>query len=168
MGTSVGVEQFLGKLEAYTALVETSDLEAVKLAAVASKSTINTFLARDTKGHMRLSGVGKRGAAIGTVYALVEGVNPTAILTPYGPEWLLEDDTKAHEIVPKRLQLTAKGNRRRTGSNALHFDGRFASHVESPGTTGKHPFAAGSEAAIPVASQAFRQVHEAALRKVFA
>ena len=84
---------------------------------------------------MRLSGIGERGARVGARFDVFGTVNPSAVVKATGPLHLLEHDTDPHDIGPK------KGRR---GAKALRLaNGRFASGVHHPGTTGSRPFEKG-------------------------
>jgi hypothetical protein len=101
-----------------------------------------------TGGDMRLSGVGLRGARVGARYDVRGVENPVALVRATGPYHLLERDTRAHGIAPRK--------RRRT--RALRFrDGTFAASVQHPGTRGRHTFEKSVDAKRDEAARAFEQ-----------
>lgn len=90
-------------------------------------------------GDNRLSGVGRRGAKVGAGYNVRGRVNPTALISARGPLHLIERDTGAHSIEPRRKR--ARGNRKRRA--ALKFGATYATAVDHPGTRGQRPFGKG-------------------------
>ena len=89
----------------------------------------------------RLSGVGRRGVRVGARFDVRGKVNPTALIRATGPLQLIERDTKAHDIGPRRKY--ARGSRKK--KPAIKFGGRYAPGVRHPGTRGRAPFARGVE-----------------------
>lgn len=90
-------------------------------------------------GDNKLSGVGRRGARVGAGYNVKGRVNPTALITARGPLHLVERDTGAHSIEPRRRR--ARGNRKRRA--ALKFGATYAMSADHPGTRGQRPFGKG-------------------------
>jgi hypothetical protein len=90
-------------------------------------------------GGTRISGVGKKGAKVGVRYDVVGYVNPVGIIKYTGPVHLANSGTRPHEILPRRSQTTAKGNKRRGSASALSPKGNpwAAARVQHPGTPGK-------------------------------
>lgn len=103
------------------------------------------------------------GAPKGLVARGRTGVNFTvfgaaATVKWYGPVHLVNNPTKPHELKPKA----------RRGGKALRLaDGHFRSHVEHPGTDGKHFFEAGEQAAAQAIPPVFRTVYRGQLARYF-
>lgn len=116
----------------------------VVVAAQTVKTSVQTQLAAAGVQNGKLRGVGKRGAKIGVRYDVA---GDTALVRATGPFQLIERDTKAHRI-PK-----VRGARARKRVVAIPGVGvrAWANH---PGTKGKHPWAKGVVAAIPVQHKA--------------
>lgn len=94
----------------------------------------------------RLSGVGKRGAKLGVKYRVSKsGDGAQSQINATGPFQLIERDTRAHSEPRKH---------RPRRYNAIPGEGVF-SHVEHPGTKGKHPFERGVLAALPACLKFF-------------
>ena len=138
--------------EAARLLMPETARKAVESAALVTKRTILDG------SPARLRGVGTRGARLGVRYDVKGEQNPVAIVKAVGPWQLIENNTRAHDIKPKRRRspkkaiLTPQGPRR----SAHH-----------PGTRGQHPFAKGVERATPAATLAFVKTVRADLVKQF-
>jgi hypothetical protein len=90
--------------------------------------------------------VGKRGARIGVRYDLVS--DTAAVVRMTGPAHLIERDTQAH-----RIPREARGRGRRQTRNVKHLyipGVGVRMSAQHPGTKGKHPWAKGVTAAVPV------------------
>lgn len=142
----------------------------------------------------RLRNVGKTGAPLTTrIYKAGSAEQPQSVLKAVGPWQFIENDTKAHVILPKsfgsrrtRRQIAeglftrAAGRRlsrgRRTGGDAFigaQHAGALKTprgprvYVRHPGTKGKHPWKHGVERGAPAASLAWAQAVRADLRRQF-
>lgn len=128
-----------------------------KTAAVIKQSA--TLSLRTVVPTGRLSGVGKRGAAVGVRYK-VHPETKTARVFMTGPAQLIERDTKAHRI--------PRENRRRNKKRPIVIPGvgprRSANH---PGTRGQHPWEKGVTAGLQRADDVAATVYFGAARKVF-
>lgn len=104
----------------------------------------------------RLSGVGKRGAKVGVRFNVRGRTNPTVLIGATGPFHLIERDTRAHTITPKRKRraIVIPG----VGPRA------YAKH---PGTRGKHPWRSGVNKAIPRVGRVMREEQFDSLRRFF-
>lgn len=154
--------QFVAKLEAAQAgLSQAATVGVVSAARYAGRS-VEAIMPN------RLSGVGKRGARLGTrVYPPRRGAaSVDALLRVTGPAQLIERDTAAHDIPRQR---TAGGRRRRAANKVLAFpDGGFRrGPVHHPGTSGQHPFARGVTAALPAVGRIMDEPYAAVLRSIF-
>lgn len=139
------VTQFLAKTAKMGTELGTLQHRTVEIAVLTVKKSVETQMQVAGVDNGRLSGVGKRGAKIGARYDFV-GPN-TAIVRATGPFHLLERDTKAHRI-PK-----VRGTRARKRVVVIPGVGvrAWANH---PGSKGKHPWAKGVAAAIPIQEKA--------------
>lgn len=106
----------------------------IRAGALAVTRSIRAETAQATGGDSRLSGVGRRGARVGARYDVKGVTNPTALIRATGPFQLIEHDTSAHPIRPRR---------RRRGGRLRLADGSFRAGVRHPGTRAKRPFARG-------------------------
>ncbi len=121
----------------------------------------------------RLSGVGKNGAKLGAGYNVLssEGV-ARALVHATGPWQLIERDTKAHQI-PKQRQSASfvgvYGHAVIPGGavGGVHGAGGVRTRVKHPGTKGKHPWAKGVDAAVPLIPQAQSAAVTASLSAIF-
>jgi hypothetical protein len=136
----------------YALTLEGTSDKAVGAAALAVKKAILAG------APSRLRGVGKRGARLSVRYDVKNGV---ALVRAVGPWQLIENDTKAHDIFPKKRR--ARGGKRVA---VLTPQGPRAS-AHSRGTRGKHPWAKGVERGTPAATLAYVKVIQADLRKQF-
>jgi hypothetical protein len=109
----------------------------------------------DSGGDLRLSGVGRRGAAIGARYDLR---GDTADIKATGPLPLIANPIKAHRI-PK-----ARGRRRKV--LAIPGIGVRASAMH-PGTKGKDTWNRGRERATPRIKTAVSRKSDEVVRKAF-
>jgi hypothetical protein len=109
-----------------------------RTAVVGGLTELKRGVERRLPASKRLRGVGKRGARIGVRYDL-QGEN-AGTLKATGPMQLIERDTKAHVVAPKK-------RRARGGRAAVRLaDGQFRGAVQHPGTKGQHPFEKGIDA----------------------
>jgi hypothetical protein len=106
----------------------------VQKAALHMTTSIRTEITMAT-GDGRLSGVGRRGAKVGAGFDVKGSVDPTALIKPKGPLWLVENDTGAHRIPRSRS--------RRARRRYVVIDGHPYASARHPGTRGKHPFRKG-------------------------
>lgn len=124
--------------------------KGVNEAALTVTLSTRAEIATATKGSNRLSGVGLRGAKVGAGFDVKGTQNPTALIRARGPLHLIERDTKAHVVAPRRKQALFGAG----------FDHPVSHPIRTPGTKGKHPFEKGVDRAIPVAEAI---VHRAVL-----
>lgn len=118
--------------------------QTVLIAAVSLKKSVEAQLLIAGVDNGKLRGVGKKGAKVGVRYDLA---GKTALVRATGPFQLIENATKAHRIPRTR------GTRARKRYVVIPGVGvrAWANH---PGTKGKHPWAKGVAAAIPIAEKA--------------
>lgn len=141
------IPAFSAKMLRAPGLLKASEREMVAAAALAVTTATRASVSSATHGTNRLSGVGRKGVKVGVGFDVKGVQNPTAIVQARGPLHLIERDTKAHPIAP----------RRRRGKRALGNEGRGFGPVASaqhPGTKGKHPFEEGVNAGIAPAMRA--------------
>jgi hypothetical protein len=144
MGVSRSPEELARKLGTMAVAFSRYDSEVVRIAAQATKQTIQAT------SPSRLRGVGKRGARLNVRYTLTTTAdNPAALVFATGPWQLIERDTKPHDI-PK---VRGKRARRRYAV----IDGHPYARAHHPGTRGQHPWAKGVEIAKPVIGRVFDQ-----------
>lgn len=119
------------------------DLQAAQRRGVSKGALHVTRAMRDevraaTGGDMKLSGgPGRKPKRVGAKYTVKGTTNPSAVVKATGPAQLIERDTKAHKIAPRRRRGQAKARALRLA------DGRFAASVQHPGTRGKRPYEKG-------------------------
>ncbi len=140
--------QFAAKMATAPAQFDAAKKKMVTAAALAITTTVRGEIAAATKGSSRLSGVGRKGVKVGAGYDVKGTANPTAIVQARGPLQLIERNTKAHPIRPRR-----RGGRLALGSESRGF-GPVASVADHPGTTGKHPFEKGVVRGVPLGMKA--------------
>lgn len=147
------LHEFVGKLGEAQAAVSAVPTTGVTAASQLVKRNILAI----TPG--RLRGVGKRGGKLGVRYKIVNrGPEAESFIKATGPFQLIERDTKAHGIPRDRT----RGRTR----YAVFGDGVY-SHVDHPGTQGKHPFERGTTASFPGIRKIFQDENYEALRRVF-
>jgi hypothetical protein len=130
------------RVEKIERAIDTGARDIIRQAAQEAKDAQLDTLRRDAGGDLRLSGVGRRGAAIGARYDLRgQGRTTTAEVKATGPVPLLANPTKPHRI-PRQ------GGRRRRRVIAIPGVGvrAWANH---PGTRGKDSWNKGRERAEP-------------------
>lgn len=151
--------------------------EIVVQAATIYAGVIRDSIYAVTRGG-RLSGVGKNGARVG-VRTVFNG-SRSAIVQATGPLQLIERDTSAHAIprvTSSRRLRTAAGRlshkrestgRALSGRTILVINGSvITGPVQHPGTTGKHPFERGADAAAPAGVAAASIVFNRSLESLF-
>lgn len=119
MGTSTSASQFAGKLQRAARELDRSEEMTVKDAALAGKAIMLANM-----GFTRMSGPGKRGARVGVRFK-VSG--STALLGYFGPVHLVNNDTSAHRIEPKKKK-------------AIAIAGQPYASADHPGTKGRKFF----------------------------
>lgn len=134
-------------------------LRARRTAIVKGATELKQGVERRLPASKRLRGVGKKGARIGVRYD-IQG-ETSAVVKAIGPLHLLERDTKAHVIRPKKFTGTrGTGKRAQKGAalmaafglnandgGAIRLaDGQLRGVVQHPGTKGQHPFEKGIDA----------------------
>jgi hypothetical protein len=138
------------------AVLQATTAEMVRAAALAVTVAERATLSSATHGSNRLSGVGRKGAKLSVGFDMKGSGNPTALVRARGPYHLIESDTKAHVIIPRRRRRALAGN----------GFGPVAS-VQHPGTKGKRPWAKGLAASPPAVTKAVQVVGEKAVKKAF-
>jgi hypothetical protein len=139
------VPQFLAKTAKMGHELRTLEHRTVEIAALAVKTSVLGQMQIAGVDNGRLRGVGKRGAKIGVRYDF--GGRTTALVRATGPFHLLESDTKTHRIPKER------GARARKRVVVIPGVGVRA-FAQSRGTKGKHPWAKGVVAAMPIQEKA--------------
>lgn len=109
----------------------------------------------------RLRGVGKSGSKVGVRYDLKGDGRAEVKATGKGFQ-LIERDTKAHPIGPKKARARKQTGR---GGGVKLPDGSVRRTVKHPGTKGKHPFEKGIADGTPAAVRAMRDQTMPAIRK---
>jgi hypothetical protein len=164
--------------------LQSGPTKAVNAAAFTVKSSVAGFLGGNS---ITLSGVGKKGAKIGVRYTIRGTRNPTALVFATGPFHLIERDTKPHVIIGYSIGRLGKGKGSRSKAarhaakqdlyNAL-FGGQGGrmqiggdewrtGPFNHPGSTGKHPFERGVNAARPNVQRIYRSMVNESIRKSF-
>jgi hypothetical protein len=138
------VTQFVSKTAKMGTGLRHFERDIVIVGALAVKKSVQTQMAAAGVNNGKLRGVGKKGAKVGVHYTLA---GKTALVRATGPFHLIENNTKPHRE-PK-----VRGARARKRVVVIPGVGprAWANH---PGTKGKHPWAKGVVAAIPVAERA--------------
>ncbi|MCA1569785.1 MAG: hypothetical protein LC798_05570 [Chloroflexi bacterium] len=124
---------------------------AIQKAALGMKRDIEAKL----PSSKRLRGVGRKGARVGVRFDMR---GDDAVVKATGPLHLLERDTKAHTIKPKRAP---KGR----GGGIVMPDGSVRRSARHPGTKGQHPFERGMEAGRDKAARTIKNATTDALRR---
>lgn len=127
MGTSTPA-QAAAKLRRFANDLDKYAGEGVNRAALEYTTAVRRAYRLRT-GDGRLSGVGVRGARVGARYDRLPG-RETALVRATGPAHLIEGDTKAHVIVP----------RKRRGKRAVATPYGPRASVQHPGTRGRPTF----------------------------
>lgn len=151
------ISTFLAKTAKMGTELQSLERRMVLVAAQTVKTSVQAQMQAAGVDNGRLRGVGKRGAKIGVRYDLA---GDKALVRATGPFQLLERDTKAHRI-PK-----VRGARARKRVVVIPGVGVRA-FAESPGTKGKHPWAKGVAAALPIQQKAQGLALRAALVKAY-
>lgn len=175
MGTSTSWGQVTAKLNGLAR--EYADLPKSQVAegSLIVKKSVSALM----PDHLR--GVGKKGAKLAVRFVMTDAAGEDASSTIFvtGPAQLIEGDTKAHPI-PKlkgaRSKKQTKATRLygpafgglKTNGKALTLGGdAVRRNVWHPGTKGKHPWAKGVEAAMPLVRRLFEVKSDLALRRFF-
>lgn len=179
------------RMHRFAADIEGVTKRATDQSALALTLSVAGFLGGRS---IRLRGVGSSGAKVGVRYDIKGAANPTALVFMFGPAQLIERDTKAHEIIGRSVGKLKKGSTKgftriaRAGArhgakqdlyNALFggtgggrmdlggSDGWRTGPFHHPGTSGKHPWKKGLEAARPVIPRIYDRELTAAGRRIF-
>lgn len=140
MGTSSSAAHLAAKLASAGANVEAATRAGLNAGGMTVKTTAVAYLAAAGVGSGRLSGVGKRGGRIGVRYKIAQtGDGAVVDVGMTGPAQLIERDTKAHPIGPRK----SKTLKLATGD----FRPFVAHH---PGTRGKHPWEKSLRVSLPL------------------
>lgn len=131
---------------------------SVEVAALAVKTSVLAQLQAAGVENGKLRGVGKSGQKIGVRYDF--GGRQTALVRATGPFHLLERDNKDHRT-PK-----VRGGRARKRVVVIPGVGVRA-YANVKGSKGKHPWAKGVHAALPVQARAQGLALGVALRKAY-
>lgn len=153
---TTSVAQFAARMAKAPAVMKQAERQMVTAAALAVTTAVRAEVGRATKGSNRLSGVGKRGAKLSVGYDVKGTASPSALVRMKGPAHLIESDTKPHPITTKQ----------RRGARALSTPAGPRASVQHPGTKGKHPWAKGVAAGLPLAGAAATATVEKSLLKV--
>lgn len=131
MGTSTSARQLGRKFDRLAAelKVPTRALNATGLAGK------GIFLRHGTAAGVIGSRVADKRKAIGARYDINKGsgTHGSVIVTYTGPAHLVNNPTRAHQILPRMRP----GIRRRRGSRALNVNGNPRASANHPGTSGK-------------------------------
>jgi len=138
------ITMFLAKTSKMEGELRNLERNTVKVAALAVKTSVTAQMAAAGVKDGKLRGIGKKGARVGVRYDIT---GKTALVRATGPFHLIERDTRAHRI-PKQ-----RGARARKRVVVIPGVGVRA-YADHPGTKGKHPWAKGVAAAIPVQEKA--------------
>lgn len=154
MGTSRSFAELGRKVATAGRQLDRVQRDAVGKSALLVKTSVQSQLVAAGVTNGRLRGVGTRGARIGVGYNLRGTTNPSAVVRMRGPAHLIESDTRAHVIKPKRKKavMTPYGPRAR---------------VRHPGTKGKRPWKKGVAAALPKTRAVFLDSITSNLARVF-
>lgn len=152
------VATFLGKTAKMTGELQNLEHNAVQIAALAVKKSVQAQMVAAGVKDGKLRGVGKKGARIGVRYDFAG--RRSALVRATGPFHLIESDTKPHRE-PK-----TRGARARKRVVVIPGVGVRA-WANQPGTKGKHPWAKGVVAAIPIQEKAQGLALRAALIKAY-
>lgn len=153
-----GLPTFLAKTAKMGVELQNLEHRTVQIAALAVKTSVLTQMQAAGVNNGKLRGVGKKGAKVGVRYDF--GGRSTALVRATGPFQLIERDTKAHRIPKER------GARARKRVVVIPGVGVRA-WADHPGTKGKHPWAKGVVAAIPIQHKAQGLALTQTLRKAY-
>lgn len=160
---------FVAKTEKMAAELAKLQTTTVTVAALAVKTSVLAQLQAAGVNSGRLRGVGKKGGPVGVSVAVT---GHSAIVAATGNAFvLIESDTKAHRIGQPVSQfglpfVDASGQDIRRRYVVIPGVGVRA-YANHPGTKGKHPWAKGVAAAIPLAEKAQQVALTEALAKVY-
>jgi hypothetical protein len=133
MGTSRSAAELAGKMNRAASTIPLASTQGVKDSSLKGKNTIFAFAA--SRGVQRSSRIAGRPWNV-RYDVKGAGVKPSALLRITGAFPLVESDTPAHPITPRR----ARGRRSRRGARALVINGQVRASANHPGTRGKHIF----------------------------
>ena len=156
MGTSTSGAEFSGKIARFAVeiskLPRTASYENAKLGKAVMENAVQAMAPGG-----RLAGVGRRGAKIGARYTVYADGN--CQISMRGPVWLVEENTSAHTIAPKRT----RSSKALKGAN---FDHPYKGSVQHPGTSGKHVWVRTRDQVLPplLRTNITRAMHTAASR----
>jgi hypothetical protein len=135
VGASRSFGELAAKLDKAASKAANGD-RVLQQAALHVKKSVQAELRRVAPSG-RLSGVGKSGARVGVRYDELKN-GRTVLVRMTGPAHLIERDTKAHVIRPKRRRKPKPGKR-----TAIKIGGSYWRTVQHPGTRGQHPWEKG-------------------------
>jgi hypothetical protein len=121
MGTSSSPDEFAAKMRAAAFAIGFAEADGMRRAGLDVTTLLRGVVARMSGGDRRLSGVGASGARVGARFTQK---GATVHVRATGPLHLVEHDTGAHAIYPKRKRAVAYG-------------GKVRAHTSHPGTKGK-------------------------------
>lgn len=157
MGVSHSPAQLAAKFGRLTKTIGDLDRTGVAAAAMVVKTDTQREMSQAVGAERIMSGVGRRGARIGTTFVLR---SHTAFVRAYGPAHLAERGARPHVITPKR--------RRRGGKRGMSIPGvGVRTKVQHPGAPGKYPWRKGVATATPKVVAAFHAGVTRAMVKVF-
>lgn len=165
MGVSTSWAQLDAKLDAFARDAADLPKGQVGRSALLTKKSVQVFMPD------RLRGVGKKGAKLTIRYnegSYADGAKALVYVT--GPAQLIERDTAKHQIprargprARSRWAVLPQAVARSSGKG----ESRVFARVNHPGTKGKHPWAKGVAAALPLINREFDAAGALLLRRHF-
>lgn len=143
MGTSRSVGEFSRKITNLGTVTQSHSRMVVEQGALTAKEIILAEAA--SKGITPAQKIAR--GRWGVRYDILGTWNPTALVRVWGPFHLVDNPTKPHDIRPR-----TKG-RRRSGKQAIAFDGIARASAHHPGTHGNGIFPAAkakARVAVPI------------------
>lgn len=150
MGTSRSATELATKLRHAGGAIDGAAKDGVRKSALFVKQSVIS----EMHGVSRLRGVGKKGAKIGVRFDVKGTQNPTALVRATGPFHLLERDTRAHDITPRKKK-------------AINIGGNIRASAHHPGTKGKGPWTKGIGRSLPAIPKVMMEEQVRSLRRYF-
>lgn len=132
MGVSANGAELAAKLGKAANAIERARRDMVTAAAMEMKQALVAEITRDTRDG-RLSGVGRNGVKVGAGFTVSGTRNPTALMAPRGPVWLIDRNTSPHWITSRHARGSRAGRARALGGNAYRASRRTGPVVSSLG-----------------------------------
>lgn len=129
MGVSYSAAQAANKLRSFAGDLDKLSDQGLSAAALEFTGAVRRAYKGRTGGDGRLSGVGRNGARVGARFDKRGG---NMVVRATGPAHLIEGDTKAHRITPKKRRASRK--------RAIATPYGPRSSVQHPGTRGRPTF----------------------------